>query len=230
MRKFLIVAVLAGLTVEWVSASEKATVENQKKKSPLGVYFKRATDKVEVFVGGDPFTTYYFAGYNKPIFFPLRAASATVVTRGYPMVRDIPGEAQDHPHHKGLWLTHGNGVITTTVALNLFPAATKPESCDLITTGFRRMGRESWKRGEKYEYTILRMFVSWISTSSSRRSKILSSSVIPRKEHLELGSHNPLQKIRAVALKILVGALVKRTAGGSRRNGLTIPPRFRMRG
>lgn len=108
MRKFLIVAVLAGLTVESVSASEKATVENQKKKSPPGVYFKRATDKVEVFVGGDPFTTYYFAGYNKPIFFPLRAASATVVTRGYPMVRDIPGEAQDHPHHKGLWLTHGN--------------------------------------------------------------------------------------------------------------------------
>jgi hypothetical protein len=39
-----------------------------------------------------------------------------------------------------------------------------------------------------------------------------SSSVTPRKEHLELGSHNPLQKIRAVALKILVGALVKRTA------------------
>jgi hypothetical protein len=111
MRKFLVVTILA-LVAEWANASEKVTAQNQKKKSPPGVYFKQATDKIEVFVGGDPFTTYYFAGYNKPIFFPLRAASGTVVTRGYPMVTGIPGEAQDHPHHKGLWLTHGsvNGI------------------------------------------------------------------------------------------------------------------------
>ena len=100
MRKFLIVAVLAGLTVEWVSASEKATVENQKKKSPPGVYFKRATDKVEVFVGGDPFTTYYFAGYNKPIFFPACSFSNGCNPR-LPDGAGIPGEAQDHPHHGG---------------------------------------------------------------------------------------------------------------------------------
>ena len=138
MRKFLIVAVLLGLAVEWVNASEKVAAKNQE-KSPSGVYFKQSTDKVEVFVGGDPFTTYHFAGYNKPIFFPLRAASGTVVTRGYPMVPGIPGEAQDHPHHKGLWLTHGsvngidfwseapNGGRSPTVALSSFPAVRRPE-------------------------------------------------------------------------------------------------------
>jgi hypothetical protein len=31
-----------------------------------------------------------------------------VVTRGYPMSADIPGEAHDHPHHRGLWFTHGD--------------------------------------------------------------------------------------------------------------------------
>jgi hypothetical protein len=77
-----------------------------------GVSFKQEAGKIEVSVDGQPFTTYYFEGFNKPVFFPLRAASGTIVTRGYPMVAGVAGEAQDHPHHKGLWFTHGdvNGV------------------------------------------------------------------------------------------------------------------------
>jgi len=77
-----------------------------------GVSFKPEAGKVEVWVDGAPFTTYYFEGYNKPVFFPLRAATGAIVTRGYPIIPDVPGEAQDHPHQKGLWFTHGdvNGV------------------------------------------------------------------------------------------------------------------------
>jgi Methane oxygenase PmoA len=77
-----------------------------------GVSFKLEAAKVEVWVDGQPFTTYHFEGYRKPVFFPLRTASGSVVTRSYPMVADVAGEAQDHPHHKGLWFTHGdvNGV------------------------------------------------------------------------------------------------------------------------
>jgi len=77
-----------------------------------GVTFKQQAGKVEVSVDGQPFTIYHFDGYNKPVFFPLRAATGTIVTRGYPMITGVPGEAQDHPHHKGLWFTHGdvNGV------------------------------------------------------------------------------------------------------------------------
>jgi hypothetical protein len=77
-----------------------------------GVFFKEEAGRIEIFVAGHPFTTYYFQGYDKPIFFPLRAASGTTVTRGYPIIQNIPGEAKDHPHHKGLWLTHGdvNGI------------------------------------------------------------------------------------------------------------------------
>jgi hypothetical protein len=37
----------------------------------------------------------------------LRTADGTVVTRGYPM-EDIAGESRDHPHHRGLWYTHGD--------------------------------------------------------------------------------------------------------------------------
>ncbi len=77
-----------------------------------GVEFKKGADRIEIFVGGALFTTYHFQGYNKPVFFPLLAATGTVVTRGWPMVPNLKGEVRDHPHHKGVWLTHGsvNGV------------------------------------------------------------------------------------------------------------------------
>ena len=89
----------------WPAKADKAAKSQ-------GVSFKQEAGKIEVSVDGQPFTTYYFEGFNKPVFFPLRAASGTIVTRGYPMVTGVAGEAEDHPHHKGLWFTHGdvNGV------------------------------------------------------------------------------------------------------------------------
>jgi hypothetical protein len=86
--------------------------KNEKQDKQEGVVFREKPYEIEILVAGRPFTTYHFRGYNKPIFFPVRAASGTIVTRGYPMIRGIPGESDDHAHHKGLWLTHSdvNGI------------------------------------------------------------------------------------------------------------------------
>lgn len=71
------------------------------------VHFKESPGRVEVEIDGKPFTTLYHGeGSPKPYLHPLRAASGTIVTRGYPM-EDIRGEQRDHPHHRGLWFTHG---------------------------------------------------------------------------------------------------------------------------
>ena len=85
---------------------------SRSKDGAKGVVFKLRPEKVDILVDGDPFTSYHYLGYQKPVFFPLRTASGIVVTRGYPMIPDVPGEVHDHPHHKGVWLTHGsiNGV------------------------------------------------------------------------------------------------------------------------
>ena len=59
------------------------------------------------------FTTYYFGPNSpKPYMSPLRSAQGTVVTRGFPMRTDIPGERHDHPHHRALFFAHGdiNGI------------------------------------------------------------------------------------------------------------------------
>jgi hypothetical protein len=70
---------------------------------------------IEVTAGGKPFATYHFAGDKakaKPLIYPIHGPGGTKVLRDYPFSDDTPGEAHDHPHHQGLWYTHGdvNGV------------------------------------------------------------------------------------------------------------------------
>ena len=79
----------------------------------MPVAFIRHGDQVDVRIGGEPFASYYFnPDTPKPYLYPLRSPEGIIVTRGYPMVKDIPGESKDHPHHRGLFFAHGdiNGV------------------------------------------------------------------------------------------------------------------------
>ena len=70
---------------------------------------QQGKDKISVEIDGKPFTDFYIGPETaKPYLHPLRTADGKVVTRGFPMVTDIPGEAHDHPHHRGLWFTHGD--------------------------------------------------------------------------------------------------------------------------
>jgi hypothetical protein len=73
----------------------------------------RHGDQIEVSIGGKPFTTYYFATQvPKPYLHPLRSAGGIIVTRGFPMETNIPGESRDHPHHRAMFFAHGdlNGI------------------------------------------------------------------------------------------------------------------------
>jgi len=77
------------------------------------VKFQKRADSIEVLIDGKAFTTYCFGPKSpKPYMAPLRSAQGTVVTRGFPMRTDIPGERHDHPHHRGLFFAHGdiNGI------------------------------------------------------------------------------------------------------------------------
>ena len=72
------------------------------------VTFKRAGDSVEIQIGGKPFAVYHFdPQIAKPFMSPLRSAQGTLITRGFPMVQDIPGEPRDEPHQRALYFAHG---------------------------------------------------------------------------------------------------------------------------
>jgi hypothetical protein len=78
---------------------------------PLCAQVKIAAERarISVEIDGKPFTDFYIGPENaKPYLHPLRTAGGKIVTRGYPMATDTPGEAHDHPHHRGLWFAHGD--------------------------------------------------------------------------------------------------------------------------
>jgi hypothetical protein len=70
-------------------------------------------DTHAVSIDGKPFTIFnYGEDANKPFLAPIYSASGKIVTRGFPMVKDVPGESKDHLHHRGLWFSYDdvNGV------------------------------------------------------------------------------------------------------------------------
>jgi hypothetical protein len=67
-----------------------------------------ADHRVDVLVGGKPFTSYlYPPTLKKPVLFPILTASGTPVTRGFPL-DPRPGDSTDHPHHVGSWFNFGD--------------------------------------------------------------------------------------------------------------------------
>ncbi|MCH2138820.1 MAG: PmoA family protein [Phycisphaerales bacterium] len=47
-----------------------------------------------------------------PALWPVRSIGGLEITRAYPFRDDVAGEAHDHPHHRSMWMAHGdvNGV------------------------------------------------------------------------------------------------------------------------
>lgn len=72
------------------------------------VRFTQQKDRVSVEIDGKPYTDFYLsADGNKPYVWPLRTASGVIVTRHFPM-EEFPGETKDHPHHRGMFFSHGD--------------------------------------------------------------------------------------------------------------------------
>lgn len=68
---------------------------------------RRDDDGVAILIDGELFTKYVTndAKTNKPYFYPVIGPTGKEMTRAYPM-KDVPGEKQDHPHHRSLWFGH----------------------------------------------------------------------------------------------------------------------------
>lgn len=76
------------------------------------VNIQKQADRVTVEINGKPFTALWTgADQRKPFLHPLLSATGKTVTRRWPM-EQVEGEPKDHPHHRGLWFTHGdvNGI------------------------------------------------------------------------------------------------------------------------
>ncbi len=78
------------------------------KSSNRVVVTSNSKKDVVIEVDGKPFATYdNHTGPNKPYFFPMYTSTGKLILRHYG-VETVPGETHDHPHHRGLWFTHGD--------------------------------------------------------------------------------------------------------------------------
>jgi hypothetical protein len=69
-----------------------------------------ADQKVEVHIGGKPFTSYQFGKKfsMKPVFYPVFSPSGIKVNREIPFEDEELRKQQDHPHHQSLFLGYGD--------------------------------------------------------------------------------------------------------------------------
>ena len=77
------------------------------------VELKRNGGKIDVTVGGKPFTTYYFTEVvAKPYLMPLRTPSGIVISRSFPVANTVmPGDQKTpsfEPHQRSLYFSHGD--------------------------------------------------------------------------------------------------------------------------
>jgi hypothetical protein len=102
-----IASVAVSTTVSAQMAAKPAT-----KKSADANYVEvvphEADRRVDITVGGKPFTSYVWpTTLKKPVLYPIVTSKGVVVTRGYPL-DPRPNERIDHPHHAGLWFNYGD--------------------------------------------------------------------------------------------------------------------------
>jgi hypothetical protein len=77
------------------------------------VSFETQPDKVRVLMDGQLFTEYRHAPAPKVFYAPLLGPGQHHFTRQWPWSLEGPEqEAKDHPHHRGMWFSHGsvNGI------------------------------------------------------------------------------------------------------------------------
>lgn len=75
---------------------------------PAHLSVHRLKGREHVKIGDQPFADYVKYGYAKPFVHPVYGPGQVRMTRNFPMWRDVRGEPTDHPHHKSLWLAHGD--------------------------------------------------------------------------------------------------------------------------
>ncbi|HOE11313.1 MAG TPA: PmoA family protein [bacterium] len=86
------------------------TIRSKPPHEPLShpVIFQQKQSQIGVMIGGDQVTNYMYGRKNaRPYLYPLIGPHGMSVTRSYPMA-EISGETQDHPHHKSIWVAHGD--------------------------------------------------------------------------------------------------------------------------
>ena len=77
---------------------------------PVKISPNEADKKVEVYIGGELFTAYWYPSADvlkKPVLYPVISPAGNHIERGWPY-NPRTDERVDHPHHVGVWFNAGD--------------------------------------------------------------------------------------------------------------------------
>ena len=70
------------------------------------IILSQAKGRIDVKISGKLFTSYHYEGLPKPALYPVRWLDGTGMTRRFPMEKALPGESNDHVHHRSVFWGH----------------------------------------------------------------------------------------------------------------------------
>jgi hypothetical protein len=70
------------------------------------IILSQAKGRIDVKISGKLFTSYHYDGVPKPTLYPVRWIDGTGMTRRFPMEKALPGESNDHVHHRSVFWGH----------------------------------------------------------------------------------------------------------------------------
>ena len=149
-RKTLLTAALAA----FISGTASAEFRFQEKDGTHSLY------------DGETLISAFRTDYRVPYLYPLTSPSGANICRHWPMEDDAPTEDKDHPHHRGLWLSHGDvngydfwaGMVGKKDAVIRAHSLTtqKAGSSATITAGLKWLGDGKELLGENRSHTFSR--------------------------------------------------------------------------
>lgn len=63
-------------------------------------------DSIRVEIDGDLFTEWQHSAWSVPYLYPVIGPNGVNITRHFPMKKGVPGEQEDHPHHRSIRFSH----------------------------------------------------------------------------------------------------------------------------
>jgi hypothetical protein len=102
----------ASVTMSLVAMLVGGLAASAPAQSPKPINVQHTEAGLRVLADGELFTVYRWAGFPKPVLYPVNGPHGHGLTRDWPMQSDTDDEAHDHPHHQSLWFAHGkvNGI------------------------------------------------------------------------------------------------------------------------
>ena len=101
---WIVPEIAKGATLRYTLSFEK----NARPAPASGVIIDKNGGNLDIRINNELFATYNTTtGPNKPYFYPMFAPGQKRIVRGYPIEVTAADVSKDHPHHRGLWFTHG---------------------------------------------------------------------------------------------------------------------------